>query len=125
MINLIKNPFHTIHLNMIGFIAMIFATACWGLSGIFVKLIIQNSFMSPTALAFWRNFAAFLVLFVYLRVKNKSKLKIKAKNLPGLIGMGISLGIFHIFYNTSIILNGVAVSTVLQAAMPAFVSIFA
>jgi drug/metabolite transporter, DME family len=125
MIKLIKNYFNINYLNTIGVLSMIIATACWGMTGIFVKFIILDSSMSATALAFWRNFTAFLVMFVYVGIKNKSKLKVKTKNLPWLIGMGASLGIFHIFYNTSVILNGVAVSTVLQAAMPAFVTVFA
>jgi len=104
---------------------MIIATACWGMTGIFVTLIIENSSMSPIALAFWRNFTAFLVLFVCIGARNRSKFKIKIKSLPWLVGMGMSLGIFHIFYNTSVIMNGVAVTTVLQAAMPAFVTVFA
>ena len=81
--------------------------------------------MSAIALAFWRNFMSFLVLFICIGIKNKNMLKIETKNLLWLVGMGSSLGIFHIFYNTSIVMNGVAVTTVLQAAMPAFVTIFA
>ena len=122
---LIKKPLSLLQLRIAGFLAMIIATACWGMTGIFVTLVIKNSSMSPAAMAFWRNFTAFLVLFVFIGVKNKSKLRIKIKNLPWLVGMGMSLGIFHIFYNTSVILNGVAVTTVLQAAMPAFVTICA
>lgn len=125
MSQLINKPNSLVKLKIVGFLSMIIATACWGMTGIFVIVIIQNSSMSPIALAFWRNFAAFLVLFVYIGVRNQSKLGIKLKNLPWLVGMGMSLGIFHIFYNTSIILNGVAVTTVVQAAMPAFVTVFA
>jgi len=40
-------------------------------------------------------------------------------------GMGASLGLFHIFYNVGIMLNGAAVTTVQQAVMPAIVTITA
>jgi drug/metabolite transporter (DMT)-like permease len=39
--------------------------------------------------------------------------------------MGASLGIFHVFWNLGVFLNGVAVATVQQAAMPAIVALVA
>ncbi len=39
--------------------------------------------------------------------------------------MGASLGIFHVFWNLNVFINGVAVATVQQAAMPAIVTVAA
>ena len=46
-------------------------------------------------------------------------------DLPWLLGMGASLGIFHVFWNLNVFINGVAVATVQQAAMPAIVTVAA
>jgi len=40
-------------------------------------------------------------------------------------GMGASLGLFHVFYNLGIMLNGAAVTTIQQAIMPVIVTVAA
>jgi len=42
-----------------------------------------------------------------------------------LVAMGASLGTFHVFWNLAVMLNGAAVATVQQAAMPAIVAVAA
>ena len=106
-----------------GIIAVFAAAATWGMSGIFVTVIIDTSGCSSVALAFWRDLTTFLILFLYLAVKSPSKLLSVHKNdIPWLLCMGGFLGGFHIFYNESVMMNGAAVTTVEQAAMPAVVT---
>ncbi len=111
--------------DMIGSLAVLVATACWGTSGLFVKLILAHQEVSALALAFWRDLSTFLVLLIGLRLLRPRWLKVEREDLLWLVGLGASIGVFHIFWNLAVFLNGAAVATVQQAAMPAIVAIFA
>jgi drug/metabolite transporter (DMT)-like permease len=101
------------------------ATACWGTSGIWVRFVVDASGISALALAFWRDITTFLVLLVGLGLLRPTWLRVKRCDLKWLIGLGASLGIFHVFWNLGVTLNGAAVATVQQAAMPAIVALVA
>ncbi len=106
-------------------VAVLLAAACWGTSGIFVKLVTTEAEVSALALAFWRDLTTFVVLAVTLSLLRPGWLRVRRANLRLLAGMGASLGIFHVFWNLAVMLNGVAVATVQQAAMPAIVAVAA
>ena len=108
-----------------GALAVLFATACWGTSALFVKMILANQDISALALAFWRDLATFFALLVGLRVFRPRWLSIRREDIGWLVGLGASIGIFQIFWNLAIFLNGAAVATVQQAAMPAIVTVAA
>jgi len=112
-----------INKSVVGAVLVFSAAAAWGLSGIFVTLVLENSSGTAVSLAFWRDSATFAVLFLYTLLTRPRNLGIEKKDLPWLVGMGVFLGAFHIVYNQSVILNGVAITTVLQTAMPAVVTI--
>lgn len=109
----------------IGYLAVLLATACWGSSGIWVEFVVETSGVTALPLAFWRDLATFLVLFLGLRVLYPAWLVVKRRDLKWLVGLGASLGTFHVFWNLGVLLNGPAVATVQQAAMPAIVAILA
>jgi drug/metabolite transporter (DMT)-like permease len=111
--------------DLTGFLLVILASACWGTSGIFVKLITLDTGVSAIALAFWRDVTTFAVLFLSLVLFRRDWLRVQRSDLPWLVGMGASLGIFHVFWNLNVFINGVAVATVQQAAMPAIVTVAA
>lgn len=111
--------------SLIGYVAVLAAVACWGTSGIFVKFISDSSGVTAIALAFWRDITSFVVLVTGGLVFNPQKLRVNRADLPWLGGMGVSLGIFHVFWNLGVMLNGAAVTTVQQAAMPAIVAVAA
>jgi len=117
--------FGRINRSVIGAALIVFAAAAWGMSGIFVTLILNNSSGTSISLAFWRDTAAFVTLFLFTLFTRPQDLKIAKKDLPCIVAMGFFLGGFHIFYNQSVMLNGAAVTTVLQAAMPAIVTVAA
>jgi drug/metabolite transporter (DMT)-like permease len=107
-----------------GISLVILATACWSTSGIFIKTIIQMSSLSPIGLAFWRDLLSSLVLLVGILMLKPSLLKIKGKDLPWLIGMGvISIGSMHFFWNQAVVLLGASMATVLQYNAPILVTI--
>jgi DME family drug/metabolite transporter len=111
--------------NAIGYLAVLTAAACWGTSGIFVKFIVDTSDVTALALAFWRDLFTFAVLITGLGVLRPSLLHVQRRDLVWLAALGGSLGIFHVFWNLGVSLNGAAVATVQQAAMPAIVAVVA
>jgi drug/metabolite transporter (DMT)-like permease len=110
---------------MVGYLAVLLAAAVWGTSGIFVKLVIIETDVSAISLAFWRDVTTFVALLTGLALFRRDLLRVKGSELRPLVGLGISLGIFHVFWNLGVMVNGAAVATVQQAAMPAIVTIAA
>ena len=109
----------------IGYLAALLAAACWGTSSIFIKFVALNSGITALALAFWRDITTFLALFVGLRLLRPDLLRVQRCDLRWLAALGASLGTFHVFWNLGVMLNGAAVATVQQAAMPAIVAVAA
>jgi drug/metabolite transporter (DMT)-like permease len=110
---------------LIGSLAVLLAAACWGTSGLFVKLFLAESGITPLALAFWRDITTFVVLVTGVGLLRRSWLRVERQDLGWLAAMGASLGIFHVLWNLGVYLNGAAVATVQQAAMPAIVTVAA
>jgi DME family drug/metabolite transporter len=114
------------HSRIKGISLVILAAACWSTSGIFIKTIIQMSSLSPIGLAFWRDLISALVLLLGILVIKPSLLRVKGKDLPWLLGMGvISIGSMHFFWNQAVMLLGASLATVLQYNAPIMVTILA
>lgn len=111
--------------NIIGYSAVVTAAAFWGASGVFVKLIADTVAVSATALAFWRDFTTFICLLLIGVITIPGKIKIRRPDWPAMAGMGTCLGLFHVFYNLGILVNGAAVTTIQQAIMPVIVTVAA
>jgi len=109
----------------IGAVLVLVAAAFWGTSALFVKLVAIETGVSALALAFWRDLTTFLVLVVSVGLLRPRWLRVTRSDLRWLAAMGVSLGIFHVIWNLGVMLNGAAVATVQQAAMPAIVAIAA
>ncbi len=110
---------------VVGLASVLLAAACWGASGIFVKLIMADGPISSLCLAFWRDLAAFAVFTLLALSMYRNRIKIRRPDWPRLAGMGISLGAFHVALNLGYRLNGAAITTIQQAAMPAIVLVVA
>ncbi|MEJ2446422.1 MAG: DMT family transporter [Anaerolineales bacterium] len=111
---------------LLGIILVITATACWATSGIFINLIVRQNGLSAVGLAFWRDLTTTLLLLAGILIVKPHLLVIKKKDLPWLIGMGaISIGIFHVFWNTAVVMIGASLATVVQCNAPIFVTIMA
>lgn len=111
--------------DLIGTLGVLVAAAFWGTSSIFVKQFGNATGISALALAFWRDTTTFIVLLAGVGLLRPAWLRVRRRDLGWMIGMGASLGIFHVFWNLGVFLNGAAVATVQQAAMPAIVAIAA
>jgi drug/metabolite transporter (DMT)-like permease len=109
-----------------GILLVLLATVCWSFSGLFITLIMQGSRINQIGLAFWRDLFTFLMLILILAIFRRDLLIIKLYDLPWLVSMGmISFGIFHVLWNYTVMLNGVAIATVIQCNAPIFVTIMA
>lgn len=109
-----------------GYLAVLAASACWGMSGIFIKLIVASSGITALALAFWRDLLTSAVLWTGLKLLRPAWLRIRKEDLPWLAGLGgIGVGTFHVLWNLAVVINGAAIATVQQAAMPAIVAVAA
>jgi DME family drug/metabolite transporter len=108
-----------------GSLAVLFATACWGTSGVLVKFVMSSVEVTALALAFWRDLVTFLVLLIGVGLFWPAWLHVRRRDLRWLAAMGGSLGVLHVIWNLGVVLNGAAVTTMQQAAMPAIVAVVA
>lgn len=114
------------HKKNTGFILVILATTCWATSGIFINRIISQTGWSSVTLAFWRDTFTALTLGLIMLVIDRKLFHIRMKDIGWLIGMGaISIGVFHVMWNYSVMTNGVGVATILQSNAPLFVAVLA
>lgn len=110
----------------LGLALVVLATACWSTSGLFITAVLRGSGVTPAGLAFWRDLGTFLFLFAGLAAFQPGLLKVERRDLPWLVAIGaVSIGLFHVLWNTSVLLLGVSVSTILQANAPIFVTVAA
>ena len=110
-----------------GLLLVVLATVCWSTSGLFISLVVRGSGISPWGLAFWRDLGTFTCLLLGIALMGGAdQLRVKRRDLPWLAAMGaISIGLFHVMWNTAVLVNGVSVATVIQANAPIFVTIMA
>ena len=109
-----------------GILLVVFASICWGSSGIFIFNIVEKGGLTAVGLAFWRDLVSSLILLAGLLIVNPKLLRVKKEDLPWLIGMGvISIGIFHIFWNIAVLRLGASLATVIQSNAPIFVTFMA
>lgn len=102
-----------------GYAGVVGAAAAWGTSGIFVKFVVANSGISSLSLAFWRDLVTALTLLAGLLIVRPQSLRVRRSDLPRLLGLGASIGAFHLVWNLAVLLHGAAVATVQQSTMPA------
>lgn len=110
----------------VGVMLVVLATAGWSTAGVWVKWVVAGSGISPIDLAFWRDFVMFLVLLAGMGVLNRQGLRVRRRDLPWLALMGsIGIGVFHVLWNLSVLMNGAAIATVLQYNAPILVTLIA
>jgi drug/metabolite transporter (DMT)-like permease len=103
---------------------VILASACWSMSGLFINFVVAGSDISAWSLAFWREVFTVTILFAGIRLLKPSLLQVKRRDLPWLAAIGgLGMGLLHVTWNMSVVVNGMAVATVLQYNAPFFVAI--
>lgn len=111
---------------MSGPLLVLLASAFWSTSGMFISLIAREGAITPIGIAFWRDLGTFTILLLGILVLRPQLLRVARRDLPWLALMGsLSIGLFHVLWNTSILTNGVAMATVLQSNAPLVVTVVA
>jgi drug/metabolite transporter (DMT)-like permease len=106
-----------------GALLVVLATACWSTSGTFIAFIVRDSGVTPWGLAFWRDLATALCFVVGLALLRPGLLRVQKRDLPWMAVMGgVGVGLMHVMWNTSVVMNGAAVSTAIQCNAPIFVT---
>lgn len=109
-----------------GALLVLLASAFWSTSGMFISLIARDGAITPVGIAFWRDLYTFAVLLAGILIVRPQLLRVARRDLPWLALMGsLSIGLFHVLWNTSILTNGVAMATVLQSNAPLVVTVVA
>lgn len=107
-----------------GYAIVFAATVIWASTGVFISYLLDNFTLAPLTLAFWRDFIAGSVLFLFLLVFRPALLRVGWRQIPFLIAYGIfGLAWFNAIWTYSVHFNGASVSTVLIYTGPAWVAI--
>lgn len=105
---------------------MIATAGClWGSVGFFVQKLL-NARLPLSTIIFWRMCFAFIILFLYLYLTDRSKLMIKRQHLKYVIAIGlISQCLFNISYFSAIRMTSMATAVTLLYTAPIFIAVMA
>lgn len=101
---------------------IILAGCLWGMISIFIRVLNENGLNSMKCVAV-RAFFTTLILFVYLMVTERSKLKIAPRDIKYFLGTGICSILFfnYCYFETIDLIGGAAIPALLLYTAPIFV----
>jgi drug/metabolite transporter (DMT)-like permease len=112
----LKNRRHEIYL--------LLGSLCFAISSIPAKLAMEGG-LSAWRLTQIRTAGAFLILFLYVYVKNKSSLRIKRKELPILIAFGVfGFAAVNLFYFLAIQRLNVGIALIIEFTAPIWIALW-
>lgn len=99
------------------------AGICWGITGIFIRYLDGTGLDNPS-IVFTRTAVGTILLFLYILLTDRSKLKIKLRDLPLMLAMSLvgSIGLM-IFYNIAALRLTLSLAAVLLSLSPIVVLI--
>ena len=113
---MLKNLRHEIYL--------VFGSLFFAISSIPAKLAMESG-LSAWRLTQIRTMGAFLVLFIYVYLKNKQSLKIKAKELPILIIFGVfGFAAVNLLYFLAIQRLNVGIALIIEFTAPIWIALW-
>ena len=113
---MLKNLRHEIYL--------VFGSLFFAISSIPAKLAMESG-LSAWRLTQIRTLGAFLVLFIYVYLKNKSSLRIKAKELPILIIFGVfGFAAVNLLYFLAIQRLNVGIALIIEFTAPIWIALW-
>lgn len=102
---------------------IVIAAFCWGIIGVFSRKL-QNFGYDPFMITAFRCFITSICLFFYLLVNDKSKFRIKLKDIWYFLGTGIcSIAFFNVCYFKTIEYTTLSIASILLYTAPCFVVI--
>ncbi len=107
-----------------GYALVVLAVSIWATLGIFYTVLLDLG-LSRISIAFIRAVLADAILFVYLLIRDRSKLLVAKRDLPLLIAFGaIGIAVFYVVQVLSVEAAGVAVTWVLLYTAPIWIVLF-
>lgn len=104
-------------------IFIVLAASCWGIIGIFIRVLSKIGF-NPIQITATRCIVTAIILTIYLSIKDKKKLIIEKKDIWYFMGTGIgSIVFFNICYFTTIQETTLSIASILLYTSPFFVII--
>jgi drug/metabolite transporter, DME family len=109
-----------------GFVLAIASATCYGVQGLFFSIINRKFALSSETMVFYRTFFAFLALLIVLPVFHRDALRMRVRDLPIFVLLGVvGMATFYFVIAKSVLLAGVAVTEVLLYTGPLWISLFA
>ena len=106
-----------------GFIYIIIAGLMWGSSCIFIRYLTPFGFTAAQMTAA-RGSVSFLCMAVYTLIRDRSKFRIRAKEIPWFCGIGATLFTTAFWYYRAVQLTSSSTAAVLMYMAPVYVMIF-
>ncbi len=94
-----------------GILLIALAAASWGTVGVVVKSLYETTNLSPIIVGFYRLVLSVPVLLLALSFLGKKAFRIKTKDIPVIILMGVMLATYQLCYFAAIPRVGVAIAT--------------
>ncbi|MEA4810995.1 MAG: DMT family transporter [Anaerolineaceae bacterium] len=110
-----------------GYVYAFFSAITGATSSIFIRHLLLKYQLPPLLIAFWRDFAATLLLWVSLLIFKKEWLKLNRRQILFMLGYGLLLAVFNIFWTFSVAFNTAAIASVLvysSVGFGAFLGVF-
>ena len=107
-----------------GYLAIILAAACWGISGTVAKLLF-NTAVDPQRLVTIRLSLAGVILLAVLSVVAPALVRLPRSRLPGLLLLGcVGMSLVQFTYLLTISLSNVATAIFLQYLAPVMIAVY-
>ena len=122
-----------------GYTLVLLAAACWAGGGLMAKWLFSDAgpatadwpfpplgiAIDPSTLSAARAMVSFALITVYLLLRRREQLKVRARDLPFLAFFGVfGLALVHFAYFKTISLTGVAAAILLEYLAPVIVLVF-
>lgn len=102
---------------------IVLAGIMWGTSGIFFNLLEPYGF-SPIQMTAMRGVVAAISMSTYMLISNRSLFKVSKRDIPLVIGGGLSMFLTAYFYYFAIQESSVSTAVILMYTAPIFVMAF-
>lgn len=108
------------HLNLYVILPIV-SGACWGLAGIFVRILSAAGLDNPT-IVFTRTAVCALLTLIYILIRDRSLLYVKLRDMPYILAIAVfgSL-LLMVAYNVAVLQLSLSLAAILLCTAPVFV----
>lgn len=107
-----------------GYFIALFASFLWAGTAPGIKYLLENRHLPALSIALWRDVFVALALVGVVLIRRPAALKLERGAWKSLIPVSaLTIGVYHVFWVYSVMLNGAAIAVVLVYLYPAFVTL--